>query len=471
MVWHQLRTARCSAGLLLAVSTVGVAHAADMPVKANPVSRVYDWSGFYVGANAGYGFGANPVVQSFASASDGTNQPSLSPAGWFGGVQAGYNFQMSNLVVGIEGDFQAGAQRDSICFDFCGVLTFQDSQRLPWFATVRGRLGYAAGPVLFYATGGAAFTKVETSLSGFDGMTPKTTSGNFSDSKSGWTIGGGVEAALWGNWTAKAEYLYLDFGHVTHAIPDTGNGQPVTFGNPVRDHIVRAGLNYRFGGGGFNGESQLAPAWSTASIYSWRGFYIGGHAGYGVERSPGAFIGDGATSDEFSSAPRSVLGGVQGGFNWQSERWVLGVEADYQFAKQNDKLCVAFCLPDQTVNAEHNLQWFSTLRGRVGYTTGPALFYATGGLAVTQVKSSLSAVDFSPVFANDYKDNLTGYAVGGGIETALGGNWSAKVEYLYMDFGSISHGVVVPGPDGGEFAFALRVRDNIARAGINYRFD
>src|ERR1700754_3054659 len=126
MVWD-LRIARRSAGLLLAVSTLGAAHAADMPVKANAVSPAYNWSGFYAGANAGYGFGANPVVQTFALASDGGNQPSLSPAGWFGGVQAGYNLQMSSLVVGVEGDFQAGAQRDSICFDFCGLFALQNS--------------------------------------------------------------------------------------------------------------------------------------------------------------------------------------------------------------------------------------------------------------------------------------------------------------------------------------------------------
>ena len=121
------------------------------------------------------------------------------------------------------------------------------SEKSSWFATVRGRVGVVAGPTLYYATGGAAFTSVKTDYLDSDG--PVFARGSFTDNKTGWAFGGGIETMLWGNWSAKAEYLYLDFGTVEHTMPNlVVAGRTETFSIDMRDHIFRLGLNYRFGG-------------------------------------------------------------------------------------------------------------------------------------------------------------------------------------------------------------------------------
>ena len=181
-----------------------------MPVKAPVyVSQMYNWTGPYVGINGGYGWGGS-------NSADG---------GLVGGT-LGYNLQSGPLVWGLEGDIDWTHINGSSA---CGGLNCETSNN--WLGTVRGRLGYAmgsTGSILPYVTGGAAFGDIENAVTG---------AGSSRDNKLGWTLGGGVEAALSGPWTAKIEYLYVDLG----------NGPTVAgFGSNFHTNIVRAGLNYRF---------------------------------------------------------------------------------------------------------------------------------------------------------------------------------------------------------------------------------
>ena len=121
-------------------------------------------------------------------------------------------------------------------------------QKIKWFGTARGRLGYATGPALFYLTGGLAYGNVKTTLTELAGGT--ITSASVSDSNIGWTVGGGAEAALWGNWTAKTEYLYMDLGsttslNVSNTIAGAGALNRLLTSD-VRAHIFRGGVNYHF---------------------------------------------------------------------------------------------------------------------------------------------------------------------------------------------------------------------------------
>jgi outer membrane immunogenic protein len=162
----------------------------------------------------------NPSDSIFDAASHGETF-NLRPQGVFGGAQFGYNWQAApNLVLGIETDIQASAQTDSTtCVDLCvlpsggssGIFT-QVTQKLPWFGTLRARLGWTNGPTLYYVTGGWAYGEVKTDYA--VGNAPGTDAHSFSHTKSGWTIGGGIETQLVGNWTAKVEYLYIDLGTV-----------------------------------------------------------------------------------------------------------------------------------------------------------------------------------------------------------------------------------------------------------------
>ena len=119
------------------------------------------------------------------------------------------------------------------------------TQAIDWFGTLRGRLGWAHGPVLVYATGGLAYGHIKTDevVNTIPFLTGVTTMGSFSQTKIGWTAGAGVEGHLFGNWTAKAEYLYVNLGKLNCGI---SCGALVTDNVSFTTNIVRAGVNYRF---------------------------------------------------------------------------------------------------------------------------------------------------------------------------------------------------------------------------------
>lgn len=218
--------------LLLAVPAVlsSAALAADLPSKAPAYAPAPQptWTGFYVGANAGYGRAEFSSTDFFLTGKS-------TAQGFVGGGQLGYNWQFpSNLVLGVEGDFQGSAQSRTDTFDLFGVAGVTVKQSMPWFATARARLGYAAGPVLLYATGGAAWVeyKIEGSALGV------TLSSD--DSKIAWTAGAGLEWMFLPQWSTKVEFLHIDTGE-TKVTLFGGN-----FTGRAKDNIVRAGVNYHF---------------------------------------------------------------------------------------------------------------------------------------------------------------------------------------------------------------------------------
>jgi outer membrane immunogenic protein len=218
--------------LLLAATALSLvvgssAYAADLPTKAPyaPIAPapVTTWTGFYVGLNAGFGWASTDATVAGSDLD-----------GFVGGGQVGYNWQSGNWVFGVEGDFQGSAQDTSSSGAFPGLGTVTLDQEIPWFATMRGRLGYAWGPWLLYATGGAAWVNYQATFSAA-GVSVEDDATNFA-----WTVGGGVEWMFAPKWSAKLEYLYID----------TGDTDVTLFGVPftarAKDNIVRAGINYHF---------------------------------------------------------------------------------------------------------------------------------------------------------------------------------------------------------------------------------
>jgi outer membrane immunogenic protein len=218
-----------SAGLIaLGVAT---ASAADiqrrqaMPAKA-PVymTPAYNWTGFYIGVNGGGGWGRSDWTSAL-----GTADSNLSGA--LVGGTVGYNYQINQLVLGVEGDIGWSNLRGTATNGICAGTNCET--RNSWLATARGRVGYAFDRFMPYVTGGAAFGDIK--------MTPFGTASE-KETKTGWTVGGGLEAALAGPWTAKVEYLYVDLGKASCGIAVCGIPTDVD----VTANIVRAGLNYRF---------------------------------------------------------------------------------------------------------------------------------------------------------------------------------------------------------------------------------
>jgi outer membrane immunogenic protein len=212
------------AGALVAAQCAAAADLSLAPLyKAPPaeISQAYNWTGFYLGANGGGGWG-----RSWWSIN--ANRVNLS--GGLAGGTAGYNRQIGSIVFGIEGDIDWSGVKGTSGSTLCPGCSTSES----WLSTVRGRVGYAFDRVLPYVTGGLAVGDIRASAPGFPGG---------STTNAGWTLGGGVEVALPGNWTAKAEYLRVDLG----GFNCTGCSASPTDNVSLRENVFRAGVNYHFG--------------------------------------------------------------------------------------------------------------------------------------------------------------------------------------------------------------------------------
>lgn len=211
----------------LALAATVPASAADLPRRSMPYKSpsyapAYNWTGFYLGLNGGGAWGSSDW-NGFAV----SNSPS---GGMFGGT-AGYNWQGygSPWVFGLEGDIDwTGIDDNAACGAGISCQTAND-----WFATIRGRAGYAWDRIMPYVTVGAAFGNIDANRTGFAGA---------SDTNVGWTVGAGVEGAIVGNWTAKAEYLHADLGDTACSAAACGTPTTVDLGI----NVLRAGVNYRF---------------------------------------------------------------------------------------------------------------------------------------------------------------------------------------------------------------------------------
>jgi outer membrane immunogenic protein len=210
----------------VALSVASAASAADLRArpytKAPPavVSPAYNWSGFYIGAMGGFGWGSGDSDAS----------------GGFGGGTIGYNWQLpgSQFVFGVEVDAAGASIKESVTEDIGGGDLATLDSKINSFGSVTGRAGFAMDAALLYAKGGYAWANHKASLSAL-GTT-------FSDSQthSGYTIGGGLEYLFTPSWSAKAEYMYTSLGSETFNL-----GGPLDSGN-IDFHTIKVGVNYHF---------------------------------------------------------------------------------------------------------------------------------------------------------------------------------------------------------------------------------
>jgi len=219
---------------------------------------VYNWSGFYIGVNAGGGWAK--VEEGLSIPGRLAYQASNRDSGFTGGGQLGYNwFIAPNWLFGIEGDFNylKGTRQDTFGFVFNtgeDVVGRQET-RLRWLNTVRGRFGYVWANTAFYATGGLAIGKVESEVSATrrdTGVALATFAGAYSSTRTGWTAGGGIEHFLSNRVSLKVEYLHFDLGDFNYNVNRaTGPALPAVpsqwlANGKVTGDLVRFGMNYRF---------------------------------------------------------------------------------------------------------------------------------------------------------------------------------------------------------------------------------
>lgn len=234
------------AGVAL-VALTSVASAADLPRKSPPIQPIiavpaFSWTGFYVGANAGYGIGTNTQSNSLVGRTPVAARIVGDPDGFIGGGQIGYNYQFqNNIVVGFEADFQ-GTTLETNRSNVFGT-TAQGS--LDYFGTARARVGYAFGGTnslldrtLLYVTGGFAYGNNTLSLANY--RSPSST-------QFGYVVGGGLEYAVTNNWTVKLEGLYVDLGRDNYTFTNANPVIPaVSTRNQLEFGVIRAGVNYKF---------------------------------------------------------------------------------------------------------------------------------------------------------------------------------------------------------------------------------
>lgn len=258
-----------AAGAVFALAT-GSASAADMAVKARPAPtpvEVWNWTGFYIGINGGYGWnqsqdvavsGSNVIVVS----QPGTVPffvPGLEPKGGLIGGTVGWNYQVGRGLFGIETDFDWADIKDARFVDLPPVgpcCRTSASQNIDFFGTVRGRAGFlASNQLLLFVTGGLAYAEVKTNANINEFFNQPVIGRQFIASSDeiryGWTVGAGAEWKFTRNWSVKGEYLYYHLGGHTITGFQTNPvlaTQFATYNFATRGSIARAGLNYQFGG-------------------------------------------------------------------------------------------------------------------------------------------------------------------------------------------------------------------------------
>ncbi|MCW5681345.1 MAG: porin family protein [Xanthobacteraceae bacterium] len=404
---------------LAAFALTGAASAADLkgPVYTKAPPSAFSWEGQYIGIHGGYAWATNETALGAIGPGD------ISLTGAYGGVQVGYNYHLSrNWVLGYEVDFSFGDINGSAVIGGLPVPSQTD-----YFGTARTRLGYANGPWLIYGTAGLAWANNDMPVA--PGVI------NFDRWHVGYAVGAGVEYALAPNWSLKLEYLFADFGDSR-----VSNGV-FNFDSDLSFSTVRVGLNYRFA----NWKVPSAPTYFTKAPVvnaGWTGPYVGAHVGYGWGSFDNEIPG-------LASAPlnlRGVFGGVQTGYNWQvSRNWVVGIEADSSWGSI-----------ERTIGGETaDVDAMGTVRARLGYTMNNVMLYGTGGLAWAHIDSASVATTAS-------RDQFAvGWVAGAGIEYLIAPRWSAKIEYLYSDYGSLY--------DHPAFAFNAALDSHTVKIGLNYR--
>jgi outer membrane immunogenic protein len=261
------RTLLASVGAI--ALTGSAAFAADLPSRAPPPvylppPPIFTWTGFYIGGQVGGAWGTggssftafDPVTDTFVDRSFGSGNPS----GVIGGGHLGYDYQIptwnwfssSGVVIGVEGSVDGSSLSKTTVVTLPGVFlgssTLAAQTRADIQGSIRGRLGIAWDRVLIYATGGVAFGSINTDfeLSGVDEAgVPVFASTSRSNSRTGWTVGGGIEYALTNNWSIGAEYRFTDFGSINRGavLPDGGF---FSAQRRLEENQVQGRITYRF---------------------------------------------------------------------------------------------------------------------------------------------------------------------------------------------------------------------------------
>jgi opacity protein-like surface antigen len=450
-----------------------------LPTYQPPVPN-YDWTGFYVGAYVDSSW----LKSNSSAVNNVTGAPfpatGLNSSQWGGGVQLGFDYMLpSRIVLGVAADMSSGGTKTVTVADPSGISANQttvfDSE------TIRGRIGYAANNILFYATGGFAWSNaqfVRTQLTGT--LNDATAGADEAVNKGllGWTGGGGIAYAFAQNWNVFAEYRYTSFGTSTAPLPMS----QLTTTSTTTVSAVEFGVNYKFTSSGQFAGAPRAPypvrAAPPASVYKsspwyaydWTGIYFGADGGFGWTTSKGTLLDAvGSPLAPFSYRVNGPVAGLFMGGNYQVNKIVLGVEGDWQWSNLlgNNQVLAPLgstgTFPSGPFLVSTTVKDYATVRGRLGLAFDRFLFFGTGGWAWGNPLTSYALVGAAPFFNNG--GSSTGWTAGLGVDYAFTDSIFGRIEYRYTSLETSGFMSVATNSAMGSDRLAI----NDLRAGIAYK--
>jgi outer membrane immunogenic protein len=425
----------CTSALLVLGTA---AYAADPQLPAEAPSG-FNWSGAYVGAGVGVG----AVVHRFEFI-DGVNSASingLGGEGLFGEVTAGYDHMLSDRVLlGGFIDAHFGNIGPTIEASSGGVTVADIELTNSYGFDAGARLGYVVAPsTLAYVLGGYGWQHFK-----LDGSIPGGPAISFSEDRSGYILGVGMETAVSGNWTLKTEYRYSDYGNDT--IADLGGTalkiQPST-------HTFHVGANYRFGAQNGGGASFAAPS------YDWTGFYAGGALGAGSVVHDLTINPGGGIIDANGIGGEGVFGEASVGYDHDFGTWVAGIMFDARYSGISTDINAAALGFDAKLEADYGL--------KVNEST---LAYVLGGYSWQHFDINATVVGAPSTSSVDW--GSSGFSLGGGLETAVTDNMTVGLEYRYSQYADEDLGAALGGPAG---LLEMEPSFHTARLGLKYKFN
>ncbi|CDX20487.1 Outer membrane protein-like protein [Mesorhizobium plurifarium] len=412
-------------GAVSAVALMSAAHAAD--VVQEQAAPGFNWSGVYVG----FGVGAGATVHQISV--PGVSFNGIGGNGVFGELSAGYDFMVSERFL-LGGFIDAHYGNIGPSLSASGFID-ADLQNVYGF-DVGLRAGYLLNPnTLGYVLGGYGWQhfKLDGSIGG-DGF-------SFTQNRSGYVLGVGMETVLRGNWTLKTEYRYANYGD--KSVLDLGgaslNIEPST-------HTFLIGANYRFNAQNGGGASFAAPT------YNWTGFYVGGALGAGTQVHDLSIAG----GDLDGIGGEGVFGEASVGYDQDFGAWVAGVQFDARYSGIRSKLDLGPL--SIKGDADYGFDALARIGAKVNEST---LAYVIGGYSWQHFNLHGSVAGGGG--GDIYDWGSSGFSIGGGLETAVSNNMTVGLEYRYSQYEKEDFG------SGGLLEDTPRIQT--VRIGAKYKFN
>lgn len=411
-----------------------------------PVAAAFDWSGYYIGLDAGttQGHSEITIIRPRSAVFD-------TDANTYG-LHGGYRVQLeNNLVLGWE--LAISKQEQDASFEFFAGSSTQGAQlKYEWDGSLRTTFGWAFGRALFYGLGGLSVLQADSC--GFVVTRPgRLRRGSFipcipgseiEEVRFGWIAGAGFAHAIGDRVSLRVEYLYADYGNQRFVTPASVTDFTDV---KIRTQSVRAGFSVLLGGGSNRNEA-------ASPLFDWSGAYLGVQGALLRARSQFQFPGAGTATDDADLSGGGF--GATAGYNWQTGNLVLGLEGDVVLP---DAKSFTYC-PNAAFICATELKSLATVRARAGFARGNVLLYLSAGVAVADLNAE-AVFRGNGAAVGILDDFVSGLTAGVGAEWRLHERWSAKAEYHYLDFGTIR--VPQAGTD-------IRIAGHLWRLGLNWHF-